>query len=673
MDATDNQTHTSASVPGTASLADPSANGDSPRPAMPYTCQTCAKRKVKCDKTTPICSSCRKAKLECIYQAPRPRKRKISSHLNGEASQPQDADSLSKETPPQETISRRWNEPDSSRVGNLVAGQGRSRYVESSLWRDFGDDEVQRLSDDEGVDLPETDSTVWLPSDPLSGAFLGSGPQQSLVQYHPGHSNAMTLWKRHVDNVEPLCKILHIPSISIMVETASQQPELVSKTNECLLFAIYHFAVFSMTNEDCAKSFGQSRASLMQRYHFAARQALVNAGFLRATEMSILQALVLFLLPCRYLYDPHTYWILTGVAVRIGQRMGLHRDGEKLGLPPFEVQMRRRLFYQLLPLDGMASQLSGSGTGTMPETWDTNQALNINDDDIWPDMTDTPDEKKGPTEMMFCLARTCIGKFITSKASWQFKDHDEAEAAIAKAESEIEERFIRYCDIVNPLHFLTIASARCGITAMRLRIRLPKVRNQTATEEERRDLLQLAQKIIDTDTAAYAHASLQRYRWHVRPFFLWGLFDSFILILTSLRRPAFMSPAETDAAWLNVEQLYTNHGELLESRRTLYLAFGRLALQAWDVNPPSSSAEQPDFIKALCSRRRKMKLKSREVESGNIDAKLSATTLTPIDESAMDADEDGFNVDDADWAFWEQLMQDNQMQHDQTQGGQWQD
>jgi hypothetical protein len=95
-----------------------------------------------------------------------------------------------------------------------------------------------------------------------------------------------------------------------------------------------------------------------------------------------MQALVLFFLPFRYFYNPHTYWILTGVAVRIAQRMGLHRDGEKLGLPPFDVQMRRRLFYQLLPLDGIASQMSGTGIAIMLDNCDTQQPLNINDDQI---------------------------------------------------------------------------------------------------------------------------------------------------------------------------------------------------------------------------------------------------------------------------------------------------
>ncbi|KAK2877748.1 hypothetical protein FQN49_001224, partial [Arthroderma sp. PD_2] len=41
-----------------------------------FNCQTCVRKKVKCDRAVPVCSGCRKGKLQCVYQAPPPRKRK---------------------------------------------------------------------------------------------------------------------------------------------------------------------------------------------------------------------------------------------------------------------------------------------------------------------------------------------------------------------------------------------------------------------------------------------------------------------------------------------------------------------------------------------------------------------------------------------------------------------
>ncbi|KAK0721942.1 fungal-specific transcription factor domain-containing protein [Lasiosphaeria miniovina] len=685
---------------------------------MAFTCQTCAKRKVKCDKANPICSSCRRGKLECSYQPPPPRwrKRKLDDDVDvlarlaryevilqkhGLLEAADDAQSMvvAKGEPLQEPISLHWNEPAASGTGKLLAGQGTTRYIDSSLWRNLGDDQTHPLSDDDGNGSDNFEERQLAASgisggpgyasDPLTEAFVGSQQLENLVRYHPTHALAIALWETYVENVEPICKVLHIPSTFEMIKTASQHPETVSKSNECLIFAVYHFAVFSMTDEDCLKKSGQSRAVLLQRYQLVTSQALVKASFLRTTDMSVLQALVLFLIPCRQFYDSHTYWILTGVAVRIGQRLGLHRDGEKLGLPPFDVQMRRRLFFQLLPLDGNASQVSGAGFSVLPDSWDTKQPLNIDDDQIWPGMTETPEEKKGATDMIFCLSRSTIGRIFAKagkpasngSGSAKFKHYNEAELTIREAEKEMEEKYIRYCDVVNPLHFLVMGLARSGITAMRLRIRLPRVRNQTATDAEMRELLQLAQKILDTDAAAYSHAGLiRKFRWHIKPFFLWGMWDSLILILTTLaNRCDLLSPAENDAAWNRIEQLYQNHDELLDPKRALHVAFGRLALKAFDVRS-STDVPEPGFIatlrslpKIISQNRRKGEM-GRDNDANQMDPKgdalLSGDLLVPSNAILSDLlPEDfgigtgnDFDLDAENWISWDQLIQDHQAQ-----------
>jgi hypothetical protein len=567
-----------------------------------------------------------------------------------------------------ESISLHWNESTNSRTGRFISGQGKSRYIDNTLWPNLEEDEMQRVFDD------ERDYQEAALSDPLTGALLGS--QHDLLQYHPTSEKAMMLWETHIRNVEPICKILHIPSTSMMIETALEQPERISKADECLLFAIYHFAIFSMSEDETSASQGQSRDMLLRRYHWAARQALVNASFLKTTEMTILQALVLFLLPCRYSYDPHTYWILTGVATRIAQRMGLHRDGEKLGLPPFETQMRRRLFYQLLPLDGMASQMSGTGMAVMPKTWDTQLPLNISDNHIWPGMIENPGEQKSATGMIFCLARANIGKFYIKAGKsvhggdlGHFRDYNEAYRLIDEAERDIEEEFIRYCDIVKPIHFLTIASARAGIAAMRLRIGIQKVRSRTVTQAERKELFQLSQKIMDTDAAAHSQTSLKIFQWHIGPFFLMGTWESLAFILTSLCRTGLLSSMETDAAWACVEQVYTNHAEFMKLRRAMQIAFGRLTLKAWDINPPSTELPLPRYIANLRScQTAKPDSQGQRQEGSEVTVDLNIDTLSSprpssvVDESnlfSMDFSlETDFNVDEVDWLLWDRLIHD---------------
>ncbi|KAG7119132.1 Transcription factor vrtR1 like protein [Verticillium longisporum] len=694
--------------PGTAGAA-----GYASHPSMAFSCQPCARRKVKCDRSTPLCSSCRKGRLDCIYEAPAPRARKRKP---GEAG----ADDVYERLARYERVLRRhglleaagaspavekdeealedpifplWNLPS----GKLVVGQGKSRYVNSHLWRNLGDDEMERMGDehaahhdDDDDAADEEDGTVGIvegpASDPLTGAFLG-GQHHNLLMHHPTHAEAMILWAAYVDNVEPLLKVLHIPSMAKTIDTLSKQPGQANKADECLAFAVYHFAIVSMSDEECLQKLGStSREVLLQRYNQATRQALVNASFLSTTAMTVLQALVLHLVCCRNEYDPHTFWILTGVATRIAQRMGLHRDGEVQGLSPFDVQMRRRLFFQILPLDGASSRMAGVGV-SIPNDWDTRQPLNIDDEQIWPTMTEAPVAREGATEMMFCLARSSLGIFIAkpgkSVDASKHLDDRAREWAIKEAEKEVEERYIRYCDFVNPLHMLTISSARAGITAMRLRIRLQKVKNQNATPLERMDLFRLAQRILDTDAAVLAHAGLGRFRWHTRWFFLWGTWDSLVYILMTLwQRCELLSDQEKDDAWGKLEELCRNHIELAQPERALYLSFGRLFVRAWDAchDPLINYKSEPVFISTLryyceagsshASKKQKQKIENpTSAGSRNSSESVDWFKTTHEDDPSQlcmihpmaDADADkGF--DEADWMLWDQLIRDYQIQ-----------
>lgn len=625
----------------------------------------------------------------------------------------------------------------SKKVKVLASGQGNAKYINSTLWRDLGDEDMGEIYRDEQDEEQQQDITgnshTNVYEDPITAAFMGS-QGQDLLHYHPSHAEALSLWKTHIENVEPLCKILHIPTTSQTVQRVSLNPSTATKTDECLLFSIYHFAIFSMTEDDCLQHLHQQRSTLLSKYSFATRQALLNANFLKTTSLTILQSLVLFLMASRSTYDPHTFWIFTGVAARIAQRMGLHRDGEGVTaeLTPFEVQMRRRLFYQLLPLDGIASQMAGTGINIITDpNWDTKPALNLNDDQIWPGMTqEQVVEQKGATEMIFCLTRACIGTYFSKtvvnqktnlddvsqqqprpfKVNSQINNH--LDAMIAEAEKEVEEKYIRYCDIVSPLHFLTLLSARSAITAMRLRSRLPKVKKSVSTPAEQRELLPLAFKILDSDTAAYTNAGLKRYMWHIRPFFAWGTWDSLIFLLTSLRAvgsgevggsdvseevnrsgaaQGWMTKTEREESWDRIAAMYANHAELLEAKRALQIAIGRLTLKAWDVCPPATlgglrgsrgnggidsegGESEPTFIETLReARNRKGKSKKMQLEGEKIQLDVQAN---PVDSSLFDpspaaSDETlpgfgldfDFEIDDVDWQFWDELMkEDRKMQ-----------
>lgn len=674
----------------------PDRGPDSPGPPLPYACQPCVRRKVKCDRVFPTCSSCTKAKLECLYRppaAPRPRRRKRSPSSNGED---QDlrarleryertlhdngllsaSDRLSY-TPAQGLHDNVQEQPDtgessaqqpihaakepsaqascslgtaagkgqplskeSTAAGKLLSGDGKSRYINSRIWLDAGEVDIAEMSEDRHDEdqqhdpgyqgTPNAINPVF--HDPVSGALLRS--TQNLVACHPSPEHASKLWATHVANVEPLCKVLHIPTTARMISAVTQEPGTATRAQECLLFSVYLFAIFSLADEDCQREFGQPRSALLAKYQYAVRQALVNALWLRTTDMVVLQAYVLFLIAMRTQIDPHTFWIMTGIAVRIAQRMGLHRDGESLNLSPYDVQIRRRLFWQLVPLDSYAGQLSGTGIAISPGSWDTKKPLNINDDQIYPGMTYQPEKQKGASDMFFCLARAELSNFYTRTGvktkdigpTIDLRESSELDRLIDETEEIIETKYLRYCNIVNPLHCLTLGVVRSSANVVRLRNRIAPLMRKTISDDQRRELCALAFKIVDTDSALYRDPNLKKFHWQIKAHFLW---DSLICVLMSLSKPGFFSGAELDENWARMAEVYSNHHEIMEGKGAIQASIRKATLKAWRANPPSQPAPEPPFISML-------RLPLRKTEAAGRGEDTTAET-TPSDAGATEA------------------------------------
>ncbi len=95
----------------------------------------------------------------------------------------------------------------------------------------------------------------------------------------------------------------------------------------------------------------------------------------------------------------------------MAQKLGYHRDGEQLMLTPYETEMRRRIFWQLLIHDNKAATFSGLTIQFNPSNWDTKPPININDADLFPGSTEPVQPRQGPTEMIFVMIMCQIYEF----------------------------------------------------------------------------------------------------------------------------------------------------------------------------------------------------------------------------------------------------------------------
>jgi hypothetical protein len=129
----------------------------------------------------------------------------------------------------------------------------------------------------------------------------------------------------------------------------------LSPSTEALILAIHLASVASLKDSGCYEHFGSSRKRLLTVFRRGVEHALARSNIMATEDMTALQAFVVFITVLRST-DPMQSWALSGLAFRLLQLVGMHRDGTVLGLGVFETEMRRRLWWGLSTLDVPASE-----------------------------------------------------------------------------------------------------------------------------------------------------------------------------------------------------------------------------------------------------------------------------------------------------------------------------
>lgn len=117
----------------------------------------------------------------------------------------------------------------------------------------------------------------------------------SVTELHPPAVQVFQLWQIYLDNVNPLLKVTHTPTLQGQLIEAAANPSKIPKPLEALLFSIYFMAIISMTDEEVLDMFKEEKQRLMSRYHRGTQQALINAGFMKSSDLVVLQAFLMYL------------------------------------------------------------------------------------------------------------------------------------------------------------------------------------------------------------------------------------------------------------------------------------------------------------------------------------------------------------------------------------------
>ena len=154
---------------------------------------------------------------------------------------------------------------------------------------DSDEEEDSQLSGQSPADTSTSQSSLLFGSSPLR--------QKELRVLHPPPTQLPALFYYYQHNVDPMVKILHIPSLRKLVMTAATNMDAIPSGNyvEPLLFAMYYSAITSLTEEECLRNFHDRKDSLLAKYKSGTESALSNADLLCTREIGTLQALVIYI------------------------------------------------------------------------------------------------------------------------------------------------------------------------------------------------------------------------------------------------------------------------------------------------------------------------------------------------------------------------------------------
>lgn len=604
------------------------------KPKFKLSCTLCRARKIKCDRVYP-CSHCTRSSSECVFperkRMQRPRKTKNSELLNrisrlesivGNVSLEglKDADlselkglvnlkaQVAGKTSPksQSPANSPSQSPATAREPVGSAGASRStqssnkqpsgqeihplKYVGGDFWSSLAT-EVEGLkqalaqsgdsySEEESeADSPESTHIHRQQTFATQGLLAGyPSPESGALLSHPPRYQINFLVATYFENVDTILKILHRPTILKMVAEGTSK---LSTAQEALQFSIYFAAISSLSPATCISQLNQDQATLIKAYQLHLERALAAADYLNNNEIECLQALLLYVGCLRAHNDTRASWVLAAMLLRIAQAQGINRDGDGHRYPPYEAELRRRLWWQVVVLDIRAAEDRGTEAMIDGGSYNTRLPMNLNDDDFGPDSVGPLTERTGPTDVTFSLCTAqASGIFLwlghaqsrlTTSSSMRNIQED---AAIAKTRT-LEHDFIAEYDHT---HFQsTLAANLTRMISLKLWLMLhypihhPAQSTATETPAPRRPrppreaILQTALAIIELQMAKGSSVLgwQERFRWWGRTYVQWHPLAVALAELCAQTRGALV-----ERTWRAVETVYPEWAKIVaDSKR----------------------------------------------------------------------------------------------------------
>ena len=263
------------------------------------------------------------------------------------------------------------------------------------------------------------------------------------------------------------------------------------------------------------------------------------------------------------------------MVIRNAFSLGLHRDGTVFGMGPFEAEMRRRLWWQIVVLDIRLNEDYGSDATLTRGSYDTKMFLNINNADLWPGMTELPPERVGFTDATFGVLRAMVSEMYqrllqspqTTGSILQPVHHPamaEKCGWIEELTKNLEDGFLTYCDLTIPFQWGTATVARLVLAKLWLIVHQPMQKQKECHSEATKDrLFEVGVDVIEYSRLLMVEKSIRKWGWMSRAYVQWHAM-AFVLreLTTRVRGP------EVERAWTTIDGIWKQWDQVFRDQKT---------------------------------------------------------------------------------------------------------
>ncbi|KAK7437342.1 C6 zinc finger protein [Colletotrichum acutatum] len=562
---------------------------------------------------------------------------------NGTVAQPQ-----SSSIPQYENHEVNWKP-----AGKLVTEGGTVRFMDNFLWATVYEElrGMRNLVERE-EDIAEAEPSDWDPgaSMPDYSEYLlvgGNLPSENPHDLYPNAGQIFGLWQIFLERVNSLTKIIHPPTLQQSVAEAAAGPGSLPHNIDALLFAVYSMSIVSMTDDECLAMLGSTCKAAFWRFSSGVRASLLQAQFLKSHDLTTLQALVLHIMSIQGRCNIHGAWILNGICVRIAQKMGLHRDGELLGLSSFETEMRRRIWWQIFMLDSKFSMISGLSQSLLPRPSDCKLPKNLNDADLHAGATERYQDREGPTDMVipllvyqvgFCIQQQqdieslMLYNELSTLSSGRRSKVQSAQisAFIKNLESRLNTVIDKNSDpTAGPVHEFAGLLKSLILQKVQETSRPPQEQPEWGSEimTPKDNLFKWSVMTTEQNINAYRSNRHPEFHWFLKLLFQ---YDVVIFMIGQLSQR--MTGAIVERAWQLLPSIYEFHPEFFDPSQEYNIALAKFTMKAWKKRDDYLSSrqglrpEEPDYMKRI-----------RQILGLSLNRSATETGL-PVHEDALSAE-----------------------------------